>query len=47
MKYKYKCRHCWKTFIRDYLIKRSFCEKFNKDTNLILIKTYEKKSTNN
>lgn len=31
----YKCRHCWKEFERDQLIKRSFCEKYQKKTNLI------------
>ena len=33
--YKYKCRHCLKEFERDQLIKRSFCEKYQRKTNLI------------
>lgn len=36
-KYRYKCRHCWKEFERDQLIKRSFCEKTQRKTNLIRI----------
>lgn len=34
-KYRYKCRHCWKEFERDQLIKRSFCEQTQRKTNLI------------
>ena len=32
---KFKCRYCWKIIEKDYEIKRSYCEKYNKRTNLI------------